>query len=110
MSRTGKKRVVSTDAGDISQKRRRLGAGPKRPAKTKLPPGASVATLTADELPWREVSPPQQLGDAEGFFGLEEIEHVDVVREGAGKQARFRVCFSIYVISIILMGPFSPDL
>ncbi|KAF3903980.1 hypothetical protein AA313_de0201250 [Arthrobotrys entomopaga] len=36
-------------------------------------------TVTADSLKWREVDMPDRLDDVEGFFGLEEIDDVQVV-------------------------------
>lgn len=39
-------------------------------------------TVAADALPWNEVEMPDMFEDAEGFFGLEEVEGVEVVREG----------------------------
>lgn len=46
--------------------------------------GSDVKRLpvAADSLPWNEVEMPEMFDDAEGFFGLEEIEDVDVVRDG----------------------------
>lgn len=41
--------------------------------------------LLADELGWKEVAMPDRLDDVEGFFGLEEIEGIDVVADEAGK-------------------------
>lgn len=38
--------------------------------------------VVLDALPWNEVQMPDMFNDAEGFFGLEEIEGVEVVREG----------------------------
>lgn len=37
-----------------------------------------------DALRWKEVSLPDRLEDYEGFFGLEEVENVDVVRDPSG--------------------------
>jgi ATP-dependent RNA helicase DDX24/MAK5 len=34
---------------------------------------------------------PDRLEDAEGFFGLEEIEDVEVVKEAGNRHATFRV-------------------
>ncbi|KAF2870313.1 P-loop containing nucleoside triphosphate hydrolase protein [Massariosphaeria phaeospora] len=34
-----------------------------------------------DELQWKDVSMPDRLDDFEGFFGLEEIDDVDVVKD-----------------------------
>jgi len=38
--------------------------------------------VTLDALPWNEIEMPEMFDDAEGFFGLEEVEGVEVVREG----------------------------
>ncbi|KAH7346459.1 P-loop containing nucleoside triphosphate hydrolase protein [Rhexocercosporidium sp. MPI-PUGE-AT-0058] len=38
--------------------------------------------VVLDALPWNEVQMPDMFNDAEGFFGLEEIDGVEVVREG----------------------------
>ena len=47
--------------------------------------------ILESELVWKEVSLPDRLEDAEGFFGLEEIEDVEVFREGGDKgPVRFR--------------------
>ena len=47
--------------------------------KIAHPAGALVGI---DDLAWKEVSLPARLEDAEGFFGLEEIDDVEVVRDG----------------------------
>lgn len=36
--------------------------------------------MTLDALPWAEVSFPGEFEDAEGFFGLEEISDVELLR------------------------------
>ncbi|KAJ6261187.1 ATP-dependent RNA helicase MAK5 [Drechslerella dactyloides] len=38
-------------------------------------------TVTADSLGWRKVEMPDRLDDVEGFFGLEEIDDVQVVND-----------------------------
>jgi hypothetical protein len=38
--------------------------------------------VALDSLPWNEVEMPDMCEDAEGFFGLEEVEGVEVIREG----------------------------
>jgi ATP-dependent RNA helicase DDX24/MAK5 len=48
-------------------------------------------SLGIDELNWKEVQLPDRLEDAEGFFGLEEIEGVDIVRAEGHGEIRFRV-------------------
>lgn len=39
-------------------------------------------TVAADSLKWKSVEIPEMFDDAEGFFGLEEVTGVDVVRDG----------------------------
>lgn len=38
--------------------------------------------VRADALPWNEVEMPDMFDDAEGFYGLEEVEGVEVIRDG----------------------------
>jgi hypothetical protein len=58
----------------------------KRTLETEPPvKRAKKAKLFADDLEWKEVAMPDRLDDVEGFFGLEEIEGVDVVADEAGK-------------------------
>lgn len=45
-----------------------------------------------DDLNWKEVALPDRLDNFEGFFGLEEIEGVDIVRPQGNGQLRFKVC------------------
>lgn len=45
------------------------------PATPKMP-------VNLDALRWNEVQLPDMFDDAEGFFGLEEIDGVEVVRSG----------------------------
>lgn len=44
--------------------------------------------VALDNLAWKEVTLPEQLEDAEGFFGLEEIDDVEVVRDEGVVQYR----------------------
>ena len=50
--------------------------------KNSVPKGTKTVKL--DELAWSTVEMPDRLDDVEGFFGLEEVDGVDVVVEGAG--------------------------
>lgn len=38
--------------------------------------------VALDALPWNEVEMPDMFEDAEGFFGLDEVDNVEVVRDG----------------------------
>lgn len=51
--------------------------------------GTEVASL--DNLAWKEVALPDRLEDAEGFFGLEEIEDVAVIRDEQSGRVEYRV-------------------
>lgn len=51
----------------------------------------SSAPIALHALNWKEVTLPDRLEDAEGFFGLEEIEDVEVVRDGQSGKLEFRV-------------------
>jgi ATP-dependent RNA helicase DDX24/MAK5 len=94
MSRTGQKKAKSTEVLNGSLKRRKLKATPNNSKSTQTVLGAPIATVSANDLPWREVTPPQRLDDAEGFLGLEEIDDVEIVRDAQGKQTRFQVSSS----------------
>ncbi|KAH7410817.1 P-loop containing nucleoside triphosphate hydrolase protein [Cadophora sp. MPI-SDFR-AT-0126] len=66
--------VINT--GQRSKKRQKI-----EPAK--LAKDAVVKRpVVLDTLPWNEVQMPDMFNDAEGFFGLEEIDGVEVIREG----------------------------
>ena len=72
----GKRKHRAAGPGQSSRKRAKLGHKAK-PAATK--PKRVVAV---DDLPWKTVDVPEMHDDAEGFFGLEEVEGVDIVRVG----------------------------
>lgn len=56
----------------------------KRGREAEAPKTAKKAKLRIDELQWKEVKMPDRLDDVEGFFGLEEIDGVDVVANEKG--------------------------
>jgi hypothetical protein len=61
------------------------GGGSKKRQKIKLAKDVSSApkkAVAVDSLPWNEVKLPDMYDDAEGFFGLEEVEGVEIVKEG----------------------------
>ena len=79
--------------------------GSKRPRETVVPsskkrqkldkafPGlkANGDTTVPDSLPWNDVPLPDRLDDAEGFFGLEEVDDVEVVKDSISGRVGFRV-------------------
>ncbi|KUL88935.1 hypothetical protein ZTR_03448 [Talaromyces verruculosus] len=44
-----------------------------------------------DDLAWKTVQLPDRLGDVGGFFGLEEIDGVDIIRPESSGQIKFKV-------------------
>lgn len=44
-----------------------------------------------NDLPWSEVSIPNNLDDAEGFFGLEELSDVEIAKDERTGQVEYRV-------------------
>ncbi|KAK4157072.1 P-loop containing nucleoside triphosphate hydrolase protein [Chaetomidium leptoderma] len=53
------------------------GATPKRQKSN-----AGKRVTRVDSLAWKSVEVPEMFDDAEGFYGLEEVEGVDIVRDG----------------------------
>lgn len=70
------------------QKRKRLAVANAPVKKRKQAPAKSAKSskpkrvVDANSLAWKPVDLPEMFNDAEGFFGLEEISGVDVVRNG----------------------------
>lgn len=65
--------------------------------KQKIGDGASIKqdtnaeSVTLEALPWSQVNIPDRLDDAEGFFGLEEISDVEIVRDEKLGRVEYRV-------------------
>ena len=58
-------------------------------AQDKLARGKIVPI---DDLAWKPVALPDTLDDAEGFFGLEEADDVEIMRGGrSGEELQYRV-------------------
>lgn len=83
----------------VERKRLRLDSVPKprkrqradisdRGSKQQI---AKANVVSLDALPWAEVSLPDRFDDAEGFFGLEEIEDVEVLRDTNLGKLEYRV-------------------
>jgi hypothetical protein len=71
-----------------SRKRQRAGPG----EGLSRQPNTRKEVTTLDALPWTEVSLPGRFDNAEGFFGLEEISDVEVVRDIKMGKLEYRVC------------------
>ena len=52
---------------------------------------STTGVIPIDQLKWQEVSLPDGLEDAEGFFGLDEIENVEVVRDAKNGNIVYKV-------------------
>ena len=71
------KKRVRIDAQTTSRKRQKVHQKDGGPGH-----GSTAKAVSLDMLPWQEVAFPESgFEDAEGFFGLEEISDVDVVRD-----------------------------
>ncbi|KAL2870307.1 ATP-dependent RNA helicase MAK5 [Aspergillus lucknowensis] len=79
-----KRQHDSKNVGSQTIKRKRTGSSAKSATK---PQDLSVAI---EDLNWKEVSLPDRLDDFGGFFGLEEIEGVDIVRPEGKGELRFK--------------------
>lgn len=53
--------------------------------------GSKGGAIGLDKLPWNEVA-VDRLEDAEGFFGLEELSDVEVVRDPTFGKVEYKVC------------------
>ncbi|KAK1995076.1 DEAD/DEAH box helicase [Colletotrichum falcatum] len=73
-----KRKHQPSEAAQNPQKRQKSAkANGARPKKRNVP---------ASALPWKKVEVPEMFDDAEGFYGLEVIEGVDVVKDGDNVQ------------------------
>ncbi|KAL2150832.1 hypothetical protein VTH82DRAFT_7395 [Thermothelomyces myriococcoides] len=71
----------------IDKKRKRIEGHGKRfkalhSASKRQKSNSGKRVVDVDALPWKSVEVPEMFDDAEGFYGLEEVEGVEVVREG----------------------------
>lgn len=73
-----KKRSHSeTNGSQKAPKRQKIQKSSKKQKKD-----APKKKVAVDSLPWNEVTMPDMFEDAEGFYGLEEVDDVEVVRDG----------------------------
>ncbi|KAK1573883.1 DEAD/DEAH box helicase [Colletotrichum navitas] len=73
-----KRKHQPSEAGQNPQKRQKSAKANSVPSKKRKVP--------ASALPWKKVEVPEMFDDAEGFYGLEVIEGVDVVKDGDNVQ------------------------
>ena len=63
-----------------ARKRQRDEDGPES-QKVAKPAKKAKTARNVDDLAWKEVTMPDRLDDYEGFYGLEEVDDVEVVRD-----------------------------
>ncbi|KAI3208079.1 hypothetical protein CBS147311_2400 [Penicillium roqueforti] len=56
----------------------------KKAVKSDKASSDDHGSLGVEDLNWKEVAMPDRMDDAEGFFGLEEIEGVDIIKQSDG--------------------------
>ncbi|RVX75606.1 hypothetical protein B0A52_00959 [Exophiala mesophila] len=81
----------------MSKSPKRKAGSTAEPPKKKIKPSKPVTADNAGRtvvrhsaLKWKTVPLPSRMEDAEGFYGLEEIEDVEVVRAEDGHQVMFK--------------------
>lgn len=75
-------------AVEVSRKRQRIESSASNSSKD---PHSGLRPISVDELAWKEVTLPDRFEDAEGFFGLEEIENVQVVTDIGRRKIQYMV-------------------
>ncbi|GAB1315870.1 ATP-dependent RNA helicase [Madurella fahalii] len=71
-----------------NEKKRKRAEGQSRRSKAlntnskRQKTNVTKRVTSVDSLAWKSVDVPEMFDDAEGFYGLEEVEGVDIVREG----------------------------
>lgn len=68
-----KRKQQPSNASQAPQKRQKSGIVKTAPKKR---------SVAVSKLPWKKVDVPEMFDDAEGFYGLEVIEGVDIVKKG----------------------------
>ncbi len=82
------KKRPRNDSNFGSRKRPKLDQGIAGPSHN-----LGTQPVSLDTLPWQEVAFPESgFEDAEGFFGLEEISDVEVVKDQKLGKVEYRVC------------------
>lgn len=76
--------------GPAPQHKKRKGPGNARTAESSWD-----GIVGINDLNWKEVTLPDRIDNVEGFYGLEEIEDVDIVKPEGGGEVQFKVCQSL---------------
>lgn len=83
----GQKRGRDSKAQAVESKKRKK-AGKTDPASDD---SSWDGVVGIDDLNWKEVALPDRMEDAGGFFGLEEIDGVDVIKLDGSAGVQFKV-------------------
>lgn len=76
-----RKATAQTNGDNPSKKAKSQHPNPKPKLKTKTKPKSTLKKpVSIDSLRWRKAELPDMFDDAEGFYGLEEIDDVEIVR------------------------------
>lgn len=86
-----KRRLETNKASSKSRKRHKIKQGEIETVTATTSSTNSRRGVALEELDWKEVPLPDLLDDAEGFFGLEEVDGVDVVHNSASGQVEYIV-------------------
>ncbi|OCK84650.1 DEAD-domain-containing protein [Lepidopterella palustris CBS 459.81] len=82
MAQTEKKRGLPPKIAAMKARKRQKLDNPTATMASLAPkPGKRSRIVRPDDLQWKEVAMPDRLDDFEGFFGLEEIDDVEVIRD-----------------------------
>ena len=97
----GQKRQRGSKGADLQAKKRKKDVAAAEESEDPL--------VTVNDLNWKEVALPDRLEDAGGFFGLEEIDGVEVIK-GGSEGLRFKVCGVNWRCSESANGPSRPHM
>ncbi|KAJ1328093.1 ATP-dependent RNA helicase DDX24/MAK5 [Microdochium nivale] len=87
-----KRKAAPNGTAGLDKKRKTQTTSSKAAAKK------ARRTVSADSLQWRKATIPDMTNDAEGFFGLEEIDDVEIIRH-SDNRVEFRALESATVPS-----------
>lgn len=76
MDSTTRKRKGAAGSSQSSTKKQRTKAQPQ----TKKASKKALRSVGIDSLRWRTSKLPDMVNDAEGFYGLEEVDDIEIVR------------------------------
>lgn len=84
-----KKQLPAKVAAMKAKKRQRVDEGDKQDAGEAKSRKKAKTARRADDLAWKDVSMPDRIDDYEGFFGLEEVDDVEVVKDASSGSIAF---------------------